>query len=328
MVTDISYQSFEVFYDLGYEIGGCNLVLNCGQLDAEFDYQPNLEDNTWWSHGSTGEWKSITLTHNGGEATCVAKAVCETCGEEYGDIAPDAHDIVIDKAVAPDCANTGLTQGEHCTRCDYKVEQEVVPALNHKDTLVQVDAKAPTCTEIGWDAYEYCTACTYTTYVEIPENGHTPLEAVKENEVASKCGVAGSYDLVVYCDDCGAELDRDTKTVDALKHSFTKYEVTEEAKCGVEGKEAAYCDNGCGEADEKVIDALTHTDADGDYICDHGCGYEYEKPAPEEPTPDIPDEPTDEEDTCTDCGKVHNGFFSEIICFFAKIINFIKNLFA
>ena len=153
-------------------------------------------------------------------------------------------------------------------------------------SLVSVDAQAPTCTEIGWDAYEYCTACNYTTYVEIPENGHTPLEAVKENEVASKCGVAGSYDLVVYCDDCGAELDRDTKTVDAL----------------------------------------THTDADGDYICDNGCGHEFEKPAPEEPTPDTPDEPEDE--TCADCGKVHTNFFSEIICFFTRIFNFIKNLFA
>ena len=192
-------------------------------------------------------------------------------------------------------------------------------------SLVSVDAQAPTCTEIGWEAYEYCTACDYTTYVELPADpdAHTPLEAVKENEVAPKCDVAGSYDLVVYCDDCGAELDRDTKTVDALKHSFTKYEVTEEAKCGVAGKEVAYCDHGCGATDEKAIEALTHTDADGDYICDHGCGYEYEKPAPEEPTPDEP-----EDETCADCGKVHTNFFSEIICFFTRIINFIKNLFA
>ena len=82
---------------------------------------------------------------------------------------------------------------------------------------------------------------------------------------------------------------------------------------------------------------LTHTDEDGDYICDHGCGYEFEKPAeptPEEPTPEepIPEEPTPEEPTedtiCEDCGKVHDGFFAELICFFTKIINFIKNLFA
>ena len=169
----------------------------------------------------------------------------------------------------------------NCTKCGYEVIEE--------HTLETVDAKAPTCTEIGWEAYEYCTACDYSTYVEIPvdNDAHTPLEAVTENEVAPKCGVAGSYDLVVYCDDCGAELDRETKTVDAL----------------------------------------THTDADGDYICDHGCGYEFEKPAeptPEEPTPDDPTEDT----ICEDCGKVHDGFFAELICFFTKIINFIKNLFA
>ena len=31
---------------------------------------------------------------------------------------------------------------------------------------------------------------------------------------------------------------------------------------------------------------------------------------------------------CADCGKVHTNFFSEIICFFTRIINYIKNLFA
>ena len=224
--------------------------------------------------------------------------------------------------------------------------------------IIQVEEKAATCTETGWEAYEYCTACTYTTYVELPENGHTPLEAVKENEVAPKCDVTGSYDLVVYCDDCGAELDRDTKTVDALKHSFTKYEVTEEAKCGVAGKEVAACDNGCGATDEKAIEALKHDivideavapkcgetgltqgehctrcdykveqeivpaldhkDADGDYKCDNGCGHEFEKPAPEEPTPDTPDEPTDNCDHLCHKSGIL-GFFWKIVKFFSKL---------
>ena len=146
-------------------------------------------------------------------------------------------EIETDKTLQnPECGKTYVckaTVGENVYLSDVTVGHNIV----------SVDAKAPTCTEIGWEAYEYCIACDYTTYEEIPSNGHTPLEAATENEVAPKCDVAGSYDLVVYCDDCGAELDRDTKTVDAL----------------------------------------THTDADGDYICDHGCGYEYEKPA--EPTP-------------------------------------------
>lgn len=61
VVTTINDNSGEVFYDLGYKIDGCNLVLNCGQLQAATEYQPNLENNTWWNT----EWKSITLTHTG-----------------------------------------------------------------------------------------------------------------------------------------------------------------------------------------------------------------------------------------------------------------------
>ena len=57
VVTAINDNSGEVFYDLGYEIGGCNLVLNAEQENAATEYQPNVETKTWWNT----EWKSITL---------------------------------------------------------------------------------------------------------------------------------------------------------------------------------------------------------------------------------------------------------------------------
>ena len=57
VVTAINDNSGEVFYDLGYKIDGCNLVLNSEQANAEADYQPNIETRTWWNT----EWKSITL---------------------------------------------------------------------------------------------------------------------------------------------------------------------------------------------------------------------------------------------------------------------------
>ncbi len=118
------------------------------------------------------------------------------------------------------------------------------------------------------------------------------------------------------CRSCGKVLTREVENT-ALTHSFTKYEETEAPKCGVEGKEVAYCDNGCGETDEKAIDALTHTDADGDYICDNGCGYEYEKPAPEDPT---------DGEACPDCGgTAHESEVEEYICL---IINIFKLLFS
>ena len=68
-----------------------------------------------------------------------------------------------------------------------------IPATNHKDTLVKVDAKAPTCTEIGWDAYEYCTECDYTTCVEIPVVDHADAD---NDDV---CDIGGEQ---LICPDC------------------------------------------------------------------------------------------------------------------------------
>ena len=188
----------------------------------------------------------------------------------------------------PTCTENGFEKIE-CLICEYSAIQKEIPATNHNDTLVQVEAKAPTCTEIGWNAYEYCTACDYTTYTEKEALDH---DIVIDEAVAPKCDETG-LTAGQHCSRC------DAMTVV-----------------------------------QEVVPALTHKDEDGDYKCDYSCGHEFEKPVePDDPDvpntpdePDTPDEPTDE--TCTDCGKVHTNFFSEIICFFIRIFNFIKNLFA
>ena len=56
VVTTINDNSGEVFYDLGYKIDGCNLVLNKDQGDVE-GLAPDLANNTWAGY----TWKSITL---------------------------------------------------------------------------------------------------------------------------------------------------------------------------------------------------------------------------------------------------------------------------
>ena len=56
VVTTINDNSGEVFYDLGYKIDGCNLVLNKDQGDVE-GLAPDLASNTWAGY----TWKSITL---------------------------------------------------------------------------------------------------------------------------------------------------------------------------------------------------------------------------------------------------------------------------
>ena len=64
VVTSIVQKNGLTFY-VGEKVGGCDLVLNCGQLQVEDTYKPDLETNVWFkpSWGGDVTWKSITLTH-------------------------------------------------------------------------------------------------------------------------------------------------------------------------------------------------------------------------------------------------------------------------
>ena len=48
---------------------------------------------------------------------------------------------------------------------------------------------------------------------------HTPAEAVVENKVDSTCHSIGSYDSVIYCSECAAELSRTEKTIEKKAHT-------------------------------------------------------------------------------------------------------------
>ena len=74
VVNYINQDNTVVFYQLGSIVGGCDLVLNCGQLQTEDTYKPDLENNVWFkpSWGGDVTWKSITLTHTGECDECKA----------------------------------------------------------------------------------------------------------------------------------------------------------------------------------------------------------------------------------------------------------------
>ena len=73
VVTSIVQENGVTFF-VGYKVGGCDLVLNCGQLQTEDTYKPDLENNVWFkpSWGGNVTWKSITLTHTGDCDECKA----------------------------------------------------------------------------------------------------------------------------------------------------------------------------------------------------------------------------------------------------------------
>ena len=118
--------------------------------------------------------------HLKSEATCVSKAVyyvnCATCyykgtdTYEYGDIAPNNHNIAQYEAKAPTCTEAGWKAYEACTRegCNYTTYQEI-HALRHNywQTIVK-----PTCEANGYTLYA-CVRCkdTYTDDI-VPRRAH------------------------------------------------------------------------------------------------------------------------------------------------------------
>ena len=97
-----------------------------------------------------------TCTHTGGTATCKDKAVCEICGEAYGELNPENH--------------TGGTHLEH--------------------------EKAATCTEKGYTGDTYCNGCNekIADGSEIPTKPHTPGEkwVIENGKKVKKCTECGA----------------------------------------------------------------------------------------------------------------------------------------
>ena len=113
-----------------------------------------------------------------------------------------------------------------------------------------------TCTAEGSTTYT-CSKCGRTYSETIPATGHTAGDAVTENAVSATCTADGSYDTVVYCTVCGAELSRVTTTVAATGHSWNEGEITTEPGCESTGVKTYTCTS-CGETRTETVAALGH----------------------------------------------------------------------
>ena len=132
------------------------------------------------------------------DATCTSPSTefyrC-ACGETKTEHAVDIIEHSLSKEnkeniVESTCLDSGSYDSVfYCTMCGAEISRKniVIEPLGHEF----VDG--------------YCVRCNK------PEHTHIPGEAVTENIVFTVENVAGSYESVVYCTDCGEELSRETK---------------------------------------------------------------------------------------------------------------------
>lgn len=87
--------------------------------------------------------------------------------------------IIIDKAVQPNCTETGLTEGSHCEMCNkVEIAQKTVPALGH--TEVNDPAVESTCTSEGKTEGKHCSVCSATivapTVIPMKEHNYSTTD--------------------------------------------------------------------------------------------------------------------------------------------------------
>lgn len=244
-------------------------------------------------------------------ATCTSTGIktfkC-SCGASYTEtIAKTAHNSKTTiPAVDATCTKTGLTEGKKCSVCGtITVAQQTVAKKAH--TYTSSVTTQPTCTKDGIKTYKCACGASYTE--AIAKKAHT---IVIDKAVSATCTKTGLTEGK-HCSVCGTvTVAQQTVAKKAHTEVIDKAVAATCTKTGLtEGKHCSVC--GTVIVAQQTVAAKGHKDANGDYKCDYGCGYEYEKPA--DPKPSDPTE---------NCGcNCHKGgiagFFFKIILFFQKL---------
>lgn len=239
---------------------------------------------------------TTTCNHKGGSSTCLTKARCSLCMEEYGEFGEHIYSVTTK-------ANTCLEGGYSiftCKLCTYTYRGAETEPKGHD---YDVKGQAPTCTNIGYLSYT-CKRCgDFYSENEIPATGHsyknmgeTPADCENDGFITFTCEncfdsyteknsdkLGHSYEQVITyptcknvgytthnCTTCGDTFKTDE--VPALGHSFTNYISDNNASCSYDGTKTAYCDNGCGLTStlNDVGSMLPHVDENNDKHCDNG----------------------------------------------------------
>jgi hypothetical protein len=210
-------------------------------------------------------------THFGGNATCQEKAICDGCGQEYGEFGNHKFTETVSRMYlksASTCQSPAVYY-KRCLVCDKKssetFEYGAVDPSNHKHTEVR-NAKSATCCEKGYTGDIYCTDCNALVSIgaEIPATGnHTDVDGKWESDETNHwhtCYFGTKFDVTVHnggeatcknqakCSECGHSYG----SLDASNHKGTTYLKNQrEATCYKKGYTG---DTYCSDCNEKIAD--------------------------------------------------------------------------
>ena len=129
--NEIIYKQFS-YHTGGTETPTCTTGKICRLCWSEY----GILGHAWGEWSSAGNGTHIrsctrsncdavdTANCTGGTATCSAKAVCVTCGAEYGEKDSNNHALEQHAAKAPTCTEIGWNAYDTCSRCDYNRSEE------------------------------------------------------------------------------------------------------------------------------------------------------------------------------------------------------------
>ena len=203
-----------------------------------------------WNDGEV--IKEPTCTNTGSKSY-----LCTWCNKNMMDEIPaKGHTEVVDKAVAPTCTTTGLTEGKHCSVCEEVTKaQEVINALGH--TAVVDEAVPVSCTTDGLTEGSHCSVCGTVIVAQnvIPATGH---DLVIDAVLDATCTEDGLTEES-HCSICG-EVIKAQEVVPALGHTMVIDEAVA-ATCITTGlTEGSHC-SVCGETivAQEVIEMTDHS---------------------------------------------------------------------
>ena len=144
------------------------------------------------------EW--VTIKEAQCEENGLLQRYCIECNyTESKPVDAPGHTKIVDKAVAPTCTNTGLTEGRHCSVCGKVfVTQRNIDKIDH-DVIID-KAIAPTCTKTGLTEGRHCSTCNkvFIAQTTVPALGHSynsivtyPPTTTEDGETKHTCSACG-----------------------------------------------------------------------------------------------------------------------------------------